>query len=347
MPSLAILSNELAAPGTPAGAQTTNSAGQPTRRFVKELARVGRYVKNGDTFDLTGEMLDTCVASFGRMKTAGVKVPVPAGHSEKPEDNRGWTEEMYREGDSLMGVVEAVGADAILMASRNDCSVQIKRDFVDGKGNRYPLAIDHVAMTPVPVIPGMGDFVTIAASRDGADPVKVPLYRLARENKQMDLGKIALAMGCPAADLTAENATDKITAHFDKLKADAKALSREAPPVHPQIVTLSAENRQSKIDRLLHAGNITKATADDLGAAFIGQDHATIKLDMTEGGQGNGLFDKVVAALSKNSAIELGERVKNGKVLALSRTVPDAGSTPESQQKVTNEMLAMTPGRPK
>lgn len=327
---------------TPASAPTRNAAGQPTRRFIKELAKAGLYQKNGEAVKLAAADLDAFAASFAKMREAGVKVPTPIGHTTKPDANRGWVEDMYREGDSLMGVVEAVGEDAIALAARSDVSIYAERDFTDGKGTKYAQAITHVAYTTAPVIPGMAEFVALSA--DG--PIQVPVFTLAQETT-MDWTKIALAMGCN--DLTDANAAEKIPAFIAAQKAEitkATALSRDAKPTpaHPQVVALSAKNRKGELRRLLESGKVTKAVADKLDATFIGKDNGAIALDMADGGQGDAVFDQVVAAFAENNPVELGEKIKRG--VGLSRTVPDE-TTPAYDEKVNAEMVQMAYGAPR
>ena len=338
--SLRVIANDSAPAASPASSATTNAAGQPTRRFTKEIVKAGTFVKDGDAFNIDGALLDTFVASFGKMKAAGVKVPLPAGHTTKAEANQGWVEDIFREGDSLVATIEAVGQDAIAMAARNDVSIGATKDFVDGKGNAYPWAITHVALTPVPVVPGMSGFVQIAASQDGGEPIKAPVYRPAQEKRAMDFTKIALAMGIAATALTEANATDLIVGHFDKLKAEAKP--KDAQPVPPMVLSLATENRQAKIDRLLSGGKISKAVGDDLKAAFIGDKGKAIEFDMGPIGQQNAVFDAVIAALEKNNPVELGEKTRG---VRFSRETPD--DTKKYDPKITEEMSAMAYGAAK
>jgi len=317
------------------------------RRFLKELVKTGTYEVKGDTFKIDGNLLDTFAASFEAMKAAGVDVPVPSGHTLDPDKNRGWLRDMYRDGDSLFGVIELVGDDAIAMAGRADVSIFAENEFVDGKGSKYPWAITHVALTPVPVVPDLADFVELKAARDGGT-VKAKVYRLSRDPKgpTMDWKKIAAAFGHDG-ELTDSNAEQVLLGLAEKLKTAnatiAASRKTEPAPLHPQVITLSAENRRGKIQRSVERGRLSTKAAELLEAAFVGPDCKAIKFDMADGGPQNSVFDQVMAAIEANDPVPLGEAIKGGRVAALSREVP--GNPPPSYDpKVTDEMRSMMPG---
>ena len=139
-------------------------AGQPVRRFLKELIKAGHYVKESDglEFDVTPALIEHWAATFARMRANGLNVPVPSGHTHDGAANRGWVRHLFRAGDSLYGVVDLVG-DGIPMAATNDVSIYAVPEFTDGHGNRYRWPILHVALCTDPVVPGLGGFLPIAA----------------------------------------------------------------------------------------------------------------------------------------------------------------------------------------
>ncbi len=152
-------------------------AGQPVRRFLKELIKAGHYVKEADglEFDVTPMLLEHWAATFARMRANGLNVPVPSGHTHDGAANRGWVRHLFRAGDSLYGVVDLVG-DGIPMAATNDVSIYAVPEFTDGHGNRYRWPILHVALCTDPVVPGLGGFLPIAAAID-SPPADVPVFR--------------------------------------------------------------------------------------------------------------------------------------------------------------------------
>lgn len=153
-------------------------AGQPVRRFLKELIKTGHYVKEADglEFDVTPALLEHWAATFARMRANGLRVPVPNGHTHDGAANRGWVRHLFRAGDSLYGVVDLVG-DGIPMAATNDVSIYAVPKFTDGRGNRYRWPILHVALCTDPVVPGLGGFLPIAAALD-SPPADAPVFRM-------------------------------------------------------------------------------------------------------------------------------------------------------------------------
>jgi hypothetical protein len=152
-------------------------AGQPVRRFLKELIKAGHYVKESDglEFDVTPALLEHWAATFARMRANGLNVPVPSGHTHDGAANRGWVRHLFRAGDSLYGLIDLVG-DGIPMAATNDVSIYAVPAFTDGHGNRYRWPILHVALCTDPVVPGLGGFLPIAAALD-LPPADAPVFQ--------------------------------------------------------------------------------------------------------------------------------------------------------------------------
>ncbi len=147
---------------------TTPDHGVPTRRYHKALIRVGEYVKAaaGERFTVTPELLSHWARTFGQMKANGVEVAMPVTHERAgdPDANRGYVEDLFVEGDTLIGVCRLIGEDALLAAARSDVSIFAPATFTDGKGHQYKRPIVHVALVTDPVIPGLGAFIPLAAS---------------------------------------------------------------------------------------------------------------------------------------------------------------------------------------
>lgn len=329
--------------------------GQPVKRFRKELIRTGSYCTGDDVrFTVDDEALDNWAAEFSRMKSVGVKVPVPNGHTTDPEANRGWVVDMFREGDSLVGVIDLVGEDAIKMAGRSDVSLYSPAHLDDGKGNSYKWPITHVALCTDPVIPGLDGFVPLAASL-GNTPVNVPVFTAHKEIPvAFKFEKIQKALGIEEP-LTEANADKAIVASFSgvtekigtlmgevkTLKSDL-ATAKAAKPgetkpkdVDPELLRLSRENHAMRLDGLIAGGKITPAVRDKLTAAFIGDDGATLKLSLSSGTSKT--FGLVLDALADNNPVTLGEKT-SGQVLSLSGG-PASGDKP-LDQKIQDEMAA-------
>jgi hypothetical protein len=170
-------------------------AGQPVRRFLKELIKAGHYVKEADglEFDVTPTLLEHWAATFARMRANGLNVPVPSGHTHDGAANRGWVRHLFRAGDSLYGVVDLVG-DGIPMAATNDVSIYAVPEFTDGHGNRYQWPILHVALCTDPVVPGLGGFLPIAAALD-SPPADAPVFQRQTAARPRIRGSTGVAAG--------------------------------------------------------------------------------------------------------------------------------------------------------
>lgn len=275
--------------------------GIPSRKFRKEIIRIGEYEKDSVKFEVTALSLDNWVKQFRRMKRNGVKIPVPSVHDFEGDSdkNRGWVTDLFIEGESLFMVCDLIGEDSLLAAERADVSLYSPPEFVDGKGNNYERPIVHVAMTTHPVIPGMSKFVPLVASL---------------ENK-MDLSKLGKAL---KLDLTKEKAEDQIVAAFTAIGAELKK-AKEKPTEKPTkpapdatLLSLAADNRTMKLSQLVAAGKITPAVSDKLTTIYIGEEKAALILCLQENRHSE--FDALILALSENDPVQLKETTM-GQVL--------------------------------
>lgn len=308
--------------GTGLGFEATSDQqkhdGVPTRKFKKELARVGIYVHEGKKLELTHEAFDHWVLQFARMKEAGVKVPVAVGTHEEaihPDDNRGWLIDVFREGDSLFMTCKIIGEDAIEAAPRSDVSVYAPGAWADGVGNQYVRPITHVLMVTDPVVPGLNDWIPLAAS-----------LSVITKEKNMDLKALGKALGLSLEK--AEKPEDMVTEAFEKLRDAAKgegekldargkevealklslseAGKQEPPEPDPQLVRLSIDNRKMKLDGLVAAGRLLPAIRDGMEKLFIGEAGAAIALSLKS--RTDDRFDAIVELFAANDPIELGEK---------------------------------------
>lgn len=296
--------------------------GQAGQRLLKEIIRTGHYIKEkqGIEFTVTHATLAHWAATFQEMAANGVRVPIPDDHDTfgKAHHNQGFVVDMFVDGDSLMAVCELIGDEAQDLATRNDVSVGIPQEIIDGKGRRYVTPIEHLAFTPTPLITGLGKFIPIAASRT-------------RKVSVMDLKALGKALGIE--DLEDANAVDKITAAFAErgtkataveaslgehktkleaaesgLKAAREELAAKTEPVKVDAVTLelAQETREGKLGTLVANAKITPAVKDRLHAIFLGADGARLKASISNGSQH--IFQEVVSALDENDPVKLKEQ---------------------------------------
>lgn len=289
--------------------------GAPVFRFKKQLIRIGDYVKESDNleFSITQSTLRHWVATFQAMQENGVEVPVPLGHSFDALQNRGYLRGLSIEGDFLVGLIDLIGKDAVELAARNDVSLYVPASFTDGKGKRYVRPIIHVALTPYPVVPGLGDFQAVAAS-------------FVKEKAKMDWTKIREALGIKA-ELKDENAEALLLAAFEEAKKPVTPATTPEPKptveLSPVVLELAIDNRKLKLGQLVDARRITPATRDKLVALFTKKE--TLALSLTNGDS----FNELVAVLADNDVLPLkGEQTGPQTPVALSNAATQDGKDP-------------------
>ena len=299
-------------------AATKDAKGQLVYRFKKDIIRVGEFVDNGFGVPLsvTPAHLSHWAKTFAEMKANGVKVPIPKHHKDwsLSENNRGWVHDMFVEGDRLVMNCELFGTDVEALAACNDVSVGAPDlEWEDCDGNTYLIPIRHVALTPTPLVTGLGEFTRIAAT-----------WARSQETKEndMDLQEIRAAMGikeeltkenavelvCSAAMVTIEKLAD-LTKKFDAqaLKLSEKLEVKDPEPVKPLdplVLELVGKDRRRELEGLVMSAKITPAVKDKLEAAFVtdGAIQASVSAKRT------GEFDSLIDALKANDPVKLGEQ---------------------------------------
>lgn len=318
---------------------TLGEATVPAQRFKKDVIRLGQYVKLSDglVFQVTPTTLGNWVLQFHKMRQNGVKVPIPDGHKNAgiASKNMGWVDKLWAEDGVLWMSCRIIGDDAIRIAKRNDVSLHSPPVFVDGKGNAYTRPIGHIALCPDPVVPGLGEFIPLAASLG---------LRLQGESNMLEyLQRIGALLGLdPAAmvdEVTAAKMVEEAITALVEAKPEAEpgaagevlpastepagkpgsvkketltkeyagTFSNEKGEVNPMLVRLMAENRQIKIDGLVKGGKINPAVAKDLAEQFIGKEGAAVSLALSQGSDGSD-FNLMIAAFEKNQPIKAGEK---------------------------------------
>jgi hypothetical protein len=104
------------------------------------------------------------VQAFGKRQGVGDQTPLMCGHTKDAVRTAGYVLDMGRKNDTLFALCQLIGTDAADVARRNFVSIKLDPNYTDGKGNVYPEAITHVALTPVPVIPDQEHFKELALS---------------------------------------------------------------------------------------------------------------------------------------------------------------------------------------
>jgi hypothetical protein len=301
----------------------------PVSYLEKDAAETGpyRHPVTGQEFELDEARMDMWADKFNKMRAAGVEIPCPIDHSEKAEDNRGFTVKLRRDGNKLRFTSQVVGEDGALLALRNRCSVKINPNFVDEKKRNWGEAIEHISFTPIPVISGQGPFVPIAASRGGtpililskrSDPmplneqlVKSLRQRLGAaddvaEDKLVEqavaklgevIPKLAEAEPALALSRTQADTITTLTRERDAAKT-ALAAANKAPDL--DILKESAANKVEKIELLLSKGKCTKPQAEKLKKALADGDKPSV-LMLSKTGPAGAPIDIAIDILDMNT----------------------------------------------
>jgi hypothetical protein len=143
-----------------------------SRRFKKEVLRVGRFVHptTGQELDFNNAFLARLVTATNRWIELGHKVWFPVGadcHFEDANDarqNLGYWSSFRVEGHSIVADVEVLDVAAAEKIGRTiqDVSPAIQWNALSSTGEKLEAVIVHVAATPCPVIPKQQNFVPLA-----------------------------------------------------------------------------------------------------------------------------------------------------------------------------------------
>lgn len=310
------------------------------QKFKKDMLKVGQYKhpSAGWELDVTPEKLEKYLAAFKAMQANGVDVEIPIDHSRSASDNLGYVTDMFIEPDengvpTLYGVHEARGEDAIGVIARNkNVSVAIEKNLVDGKGNKYGEAIVHSSVVQGPIVPGQGEFIPIAASKDGGDIEQIPVFNLCEGDKTMDkemLLKLKALLG-KDDDSTAENIMSRLEAamkagadslttakdeninlkkEVEKIKAASTQTASTEVKIDPNLAEQMGSTAEQQLSLLAQAGKITPAVKDKLTAGLIGETgkRNLIALSLGENSSPS-VLTVVVDALKENDIMKLGEQ---------------------------------------
>ena len=342
--------------------------GQPVRRFRKDLISTGTYRHPSGqwTLEVTPERMDRWAAAFGRMRDGGVDVEVVVDHRMDAEAVRGYLVEMIREGDTLYGVHELIGEEAIRLASTvKNVSILIEKDFRDGQGRSYGEAITHSSIVQQPLVPGQKGFVPIAASRGGEAAEILLLSRPACLDEQT-LAEVREMLGGDA-DVTAETAlplvrerlstltqrleklsvekpglvkqTEELTAQVEQLQAKlAEVDGRSA--VDPESLEVLAEGVEARIDGLVDRGRLAPAAAAMARTLLVGApgERNVLMLSRRASRTSTAPARDVLGILEANTPAPVGEQT-GPQAIALGRIVPDESAS-DHDPSVTKAMIA-------
>lgn len=351
------------------GDETKNDADQPVQKFRKMIIKDGRFMHPDGkwTLDVDEDRRTKWVDAFNKMKENKVAIPIPIAsdanhHVVTPKNNGGYVVGMENKDNATFAILEMIGKEAINAAGRNDVSIFIEPDAPDGEGRNYGEAITHVALTPVPIVPGLDRMVKIAASRsgDGSLTTATPYvyYSASMDDPSKGVKKMftidELKELTKIEDLTEENALEKLGAHLsanadsigekDTAIADLKKQleSSETKPAEvkldPDVEDGLVEGGESRLDNLVTAGKITPAVKDKIAAALIGKKEKrnAYALSRTVSGHDRSVLNQVCDALEGNDPVALAKVLTGPQVMELSRPT---GDEPTEADKATEKKV--------
>jgi hypothetical protein len=333
-------------------------AGQPATYFWKDAIHAGayRHPTRGFSLAVDRHRLHRWADVGSAMLDAGVPIPINCDHSDSARDVVGYVREFKVDGDHLFALCQFIGPDAALTAARNHVSVGIHPDFTDGQGRRWGEAIIHLALTPVPVVPGQRGF--IAAAQDPKQDHLLLALEVTSHPRQIACTEDQWQSLCDLLgnDLSVDDCFDRLLARFqdesaadESLQAELSAaraqvleLSAKVPaPLTPEMEEILAESIAAKLDSAVAAGSLAPGARDRLFAALIApRDGQSPLLTLSGGTSGNRtppgnrpLALSIAEILHDNPPISLGETTE---LQALSRPIP--GDEPSGNDQLRDYM---------
>ena len=192
------------------------------RRFWKELIREGRWTNAhaGFTLEVDAARMKQWKEGFDKMAEAGIRVPVPWGHSYDPRDNAGFVEELELRDSALWGLLSVPNEPDAEKLGRTvtGVSVSINPNFTDGSGRDWGEVIEHVALTNYPVVGPQGGFLP-ASAVNGDSRRALELELDGGKGQLPDLEALRLDLGIDG-ELNRANFADAVRARFDELNAE-------------------------------------------------------------------------------------------------------------------------------
>jgi hypothetical protein len=138
--------------------------GEPAFYRWKEIARTGSWIHPATKTPVLIDRarMDNWIENFQKYRRSGHLPFVPNYHVDarsEADRNHGFVIDMQREGDSLFGVFQIIGAESLNATRKNNVSIFVRPGAVDSAtGERYDELLEHVALTPRPTLTGLKPF---------------------------------------------------------------------------------------------------------------------------------------------------------------------------------------------
>jgi hypothetical protein len=271
------------------------------KRYYKTIAKVGEYVHTGAKFDfaITNDLLDHWNLSFKEFNEAGIKVPIPLGHSVDPKLNKGFVTGLFKNQDKLIAQMDLVASEADDLVASQDVSLYSPPEYEDSKGKKHKRPIVHVALTPYPVLPGLGDFSdkAIACSLNLSDS-EIEELKLSLKGRSMDLEKLKGAFG--VEEVTEDSLIEKfqsLSTERDELQKKIKTAGKKLELSKPMLEIVT-DSRMTKVDSLVKDRKIAPAVGESLKKILCSEDRISLALSNEDK-----TFEELVLAFSQGPDI--------------------------------------------
>lgn len=188
----------------------------------KDILRVGHWKPGGDSWHVSPKTLRNICDQFKRYRANGNRVPWIVDHEGGADQRIGDVVALRVDGDRLVARCQVTDKRYSLSfgdkpgdTSSQEVSVEVYEPWEDGAGNRYPIALTHLANVINPVVTGQQPFKRILSLRK-------KVRRMAEETVAEDTGeeiasaavsldallsKLATALGVPVPDTVVDEAS--------------------------------------------------------------------------------------------------------------------------------------------
>lgn len=220
----------------------SESKSYPITYLDKDVIEEGEYVhpKTGQKVHASRQQLKDWKRKFDEMhRTGAIEATIPVDHKIGAKDNLGFVKQAKlvevpnQQGEKKLRLRlthALIGEDAPLIAMRNRASIGIDPDYTDGKGKNWGSVIIHSAITPEPVVSGMGGFAPTTTMLSRGQQVEITTFLLsAQETSMTKLSaahrqKLCTKMGMDPSDSMSDD--DLMSKAMGKMDDDTTEMSR-------------------------------------------------------------------------------------------------------------------------
>jgi len=282
------------------------SAERTHNQYKKDAIRVGNYVHpvTGQKVDVPASRLSHWVQEFKRMTSNGINIPIRDGHRGKA---LGWIDDMMEDGTQLDAVHNFPDQEGVTTAKRyRGVSIGVKPIYKDCFGNIYKDVIDHIALTPEPVITGQGDFIALSREDEGTQ-TDAAADGAGATNEELSMEWLNEALSLPA-DAT----EDQLKQAIDALKAPKAEDKPAEEPKAEMSLELALSRRETavvRLDRMQETGKITPAARKVIEENFLGSADSPNTVCLSRDEDAPSMVDTMIKVIEENSvAVNPGEK---------------------------------------